>query len=595
MAVFVWILITDSVIFSTLPCVKLCICTTGYETGDDSVRMAYSLAIKQGQAQSRDLQVLLVGVENTGKTCLVASFLGEGFVEGQAATEGTDVDVCKIYCRDWKRISDTEKTDHLHHQFVDCYRGSALNTLLSSQKVNPKTSIAIPTKLLANYQSSKVIATHTTLGQCTVEPKLRPRPSHIHTHSPNSAQYDSDSLNAVVWDFAGQIIFHNTHSIFISDDGIPVITFDASVDLTDQVTPREGSSPLPESCTGVSSIHYWLQVVDSVSSVKGREGGLSPLLPTAVLAGTHIDKLHPDIKVARKIAKKKLLPLLEKELSEKSYAQHLAGSGKSLEEALKQFCFFISNKHRDEEIEHLKATVIVAATSLKKMQPVFFLKIERVLLTHKEQIISRSMLLDIIAECAFPMAEDSEEFEGILRYFHGKRTFLHFGWVKSLRNLVILSPRWLSKLFSYVITAHSYKSMGCDLDKAQKRLTKYGILHQSLLQHMLDKFHSDYPSEVGVTYLQVVDILLCFHLVACITKEAWFSEEGCPSLPPEGGESFIVPCLVPHDVNKVPPNTRRDKIVYFVFHNGFIPNSLLNQLIANCICRNVKRNSRLLW
>ena len=557
--------------------------------------MAYSLAIRQGQAQSRDLQVLVVGAENTGKTCLVASFLGEKFVDGQAATEGTDVDVCKIYCRDWKRTSDTEKTDHLYHQFVDYYRGSVLNTLLSSQRVNPKTPIAIPTELPTNYQSSKVIATHTTLGQRTVEPKLRQHPSHIHTHSPNSTQYDSDSLNAVVWDFAGQIIFHNTHSIFISEDGVPVITFDASVDLTDQVTPRQGSLPLPERCTGIFSIHYWLQVVDSVSSVKGSEGGLSPLLPTVVLAGTHIDQLHPDIKVARKIAKKKLLPLLEKELSEKSYAQHLAGSGKSLEEALKQFCFFISNKHRDEEVERLKATVIVAATSLKKIQPVFFLKIERVLLAYKEQIITRSILCDIIAEWAFPMAEDSKEFEGILRYFHGKRTILHFGWVKSLRNLVILSPRWLSKLFSYVITAHSYKSMGCDLDKALERLTKYGILHESLLQHMLDKFHSDYPSEVGVTYQQVVDILLCFHLVACITKEAWFSEEGCPSLPPESGKSFIVPCLVPHDVNKVPPNTRRDKIVYFVFHNGFIPNSLLNQLIADRICRNVQRNSRLLW
>ena len=95
--------------------------------------MAYSLAIKQGQAQSRDLQVLLVGAENTGKTCLVASFLGEKFVERQAATEGADVDVCKIYCRDWKRISDTEKTDHLYHQFVDHYRGSVLNRLLSSK------------------------------------------------------------------------------------------------------------------------------------------------------------------------------------------------------------------------------------------------------------------------------------------------------------------------------------------------------------------------------------------------------------------------------------------------------------------------------
>ena len=317
--------------------------------------MAYSLAIKQGQAQSRDLQILLVGAENTGKTCLVASFLGEEFVEGQAATGGADVDVCKIYCKDWKRISDTEKTDHLHHQFVDHYRGSALNRLLSTES-SSSTDSTSPTSATSSHTfDSTSIVSPTSINSLAYQRQYFPnsRPHNTPISSPNSLQYDSDSLNAVVWDFAGQIIFHNTHSILISEDGVPVITFDALVDLTDQVTPREGSSPLPESCTGISSIHYWLQVVDGVSSVKGSEDGLSPLLPTVVLAGTNIDKLHPDIKVAREIAKKKLLPPLEKELSEKSFAQHLAGSGKSIEDALKQFCFFISNKHRDGEIERL--------------------------------------------------------------------------------------------------------------------------------------------------------------------------------------------------------------------------------------------------
>ena len=272
-------------------------------------------------------------------------------------------------------ISDTEKTDHLHHQFVDEYRGSALNSLLSTES-DSSTNSASPTSTTMEWHtpdhaSINFMPTSST-GSLTFYSQPKPHPHNMHSPSPSSTQYDSDSLNAVVWDFAGQVVFHNTHSIFISEDGVPVIMFNASVDLTDQVTPREGSSPLPDNCTGISSIHYWLQVVDSVSSVKRSEGGLSPLLPTVVLAGTHIEKLHPDrIKVARKIAKKKLLSLLEKELSEKSYAQHLAGSGKSLEEALKQFCFFISNKHRDEEIEHLKTTIIIAATSLKKYSQFF--------------------------------------------------------------------------------------------------------------------------------------------------------------------------------------------------------------------------------
>ena len=192
----------------------------------------------------------------------------------------------------------------------------------------------------------------------------------------------------------------------------------------------------------------------------------------------------------------------------------------------------------------MKNSTVKAATSLRRKQPIFCLKIKRTLLSHYEQVISKSKLLKIIAQSLFSLDENSAEFKGILEYFHNKRVILHFSQVKSLQNLVILSPRWLVKLFSYVITAHTFVTMGCDLDKAWKRLTKHGILQKNLLEHMLKKFHSDYPSAVFISYQQVVDILLCFHLIAHITREAFFSEEGYPSLP-DHGEVFIVPSLVP--------------------------------------------------
>jgi len=132
-----------------------------------------------------------------------------------------------------------------------------------------------------------------------------------------AADYYPNSLNAVLWDFPGQVIFHNTHLIFISESAIAVITFNASMKLTCEVVPCEGSPPLQECCTIISSIHYWLQVVDSMCSVKGTKGELSPVQPTAILAGTHIDQLHPDIEVARKIAKEMILPELIEELSDK--------------------------------------------------------------------------------------------------------------------------------------------------------------------------------------------------------------------------------------------------------------------------------------
>ena len=113
---------------------------------------------------------------------------------------------------------------------------------------------------------------------------------------------------------------------------------------------------------------------------------------------------------------------------------------------------------------------------------------------------------------------------------------------------------------------------------------------------MLNKFHSDYPVDglIQVTKQQVKDILLCFHLITRITREAWFSEGDLPPLP-DSGDTFIVPSLVRADDDRNPPETEQERIIYFKFNTGFIPTSLLNQLIAECICRSVKRNDRLLW
>ena len=60
----------------------MCICLTECYAEDNNIKKAYLRAMKEGHAESRDLQVLLVGAENTGKTCIISSFLGEKFVEG---------------------------------------------------------------------------------------------------------------------------------------------------------------------------------------------------------------------------------------------------------------------------------------------------------------------------------------------------------------------------------------------------------------------------------------------------------------------------------------------------------------------------------
>ena len=49
---------------------------------------------------------------------------------------------------------------------------------------------------------------------------------------------DDDGINAVIWDFAGQSVYHGLHSMFLKEDNVAMIVFDASQNLDDHTKGR---------------------------------------------------------------------------------------------------------------------------------------------------------------------------------------------------------------------------------------------------------------------------------------------------------------------------------------------------------------------
>ena len=88
----------------------------------------------------------------------------------------------------------------------------------------------------------------------------------------------------------------------------------------------------------------------------------------------------------------------------------------------------------------LQTAAVKVAASLREEKPIFFVKIEQALLQLNKQVISISIMLDLIAKHTFSLDKNSPEFKGILKYFHDNRTILHFGEIETLKDLVILSP-----------------------------------------------------------------------------------------------------------------------------------------------------------
>ena len=81
------------------------------------------------------------------------------------ATEAADVEVCKIYCKDWSRISNSRKSDLLHNQFIDQFRGSAMKKMLpmkSDESSAPSSHNVVESTGVVSAESVKAPPTNST-------------------------------------------------------------------------------------------------------------------------------------------------------------------------------------------------------------------------------------------------------------------------------------------------------------------------------------------------------------------------------------------------------------------------------------------------
>ena len=383
-------------------------------------------------------------------------------------------------------------------------------------------------------------------------------------------------------DFTGEMHNRPTYSIFIPKEAIPVIKFDTFVDI------KQAFSDI---CWSMYTVHFAYSDMHEVCS---RDSYASPLLPPILLVGTDIEKFHSDIMVARRIAKDKFMHKFIMELSGKPYAQHLVGMGAGIENALEQSLFFVSNKVQDEETRRLEWTLVQVAAQLEKNHSTVYRQIKHILSSCKMQVISPNQLISMITKnTKITVAEISTELKNILSYLHNTRTILHFSQVESLKDIVIPNPHWLAKLFGYVLAYPHSNMVEPYYQTAWEQLQSTGIIHESLLRHILDKYYTDCPSSTPfICYQQLRDLLIHFYLLVRVTKETWLSDKDDVG----SGDFFMVPSLAPiNTAHEITLTEKKEVIIHYEFHDDVAPTYILNQLIAGCICLTVNRKQLVSW
>ena len=555
-------------------------------TGENKEQMqqALSLALKDGVDKSSSVTIYVLGQQKAGKTCLVGSLLGDTFVE-QIGTHGADVDVCKIFASKWSRLKRGEVSQKLQKKYYGKLKVTA-QIKISAEQQQPVLKAQNRQELLKSL-SKLPKAVKADLEQAKT-----------------AVLIDDDGINAIIWDFAGQTVYYGLHSMFLKEDNVAMIVFDASQPLQDPVMGRgyhkdpytqESISP---ATTGCDSVCYWLQSIHSIRKDGTHLGATSIFVPTIFLVATHIDLIGDSKAVEER--KRQIIDQLILVLKDQPFAKHIAGVENGLREALEKNCFFISNKVRNNaEFDRLRSALLEASCYiLDKQHPIVFLNVERNLLSLNKATISTEELHSIAQESGFFAKPGSAELKGALAHFHSKGIILHFPQVASLKKVVVLSPDWLTKLFSYIIIAHPYK-LECNYSLQFERLKVHGILEEVFVTFMVNKFNKEQEKfSLLLSTEQAIDFALLFGFIAEVDSSTYFLEES--HQPPVSEKRvFIVPPMLPlklpDDVKLPDDKDPQARIVYFKFSEKFIPLMLYYQMLTVCINRNVKRKDNLYW
>jgi len=363
--------------------------------------------------------------------------------------------------------------------------------------------------------------------------------------------YDPKKKYINIWDFAGQAVFQHTHGVFVSEEVVCIIVFDASLELNEVPECRYPDDHTPRR-TVLQTICYWMELISSrVSKPSTSDKDLSLHLPTFILVGTHTDKLAYDIYIARDVAFAKFRPVFKSELTGKPFSKHIAGSKhNNLFEEGSPSLYFVCNKllARDSVvINALKQSVIQSASITRQLRPIRYVEVERklMLLSTKENIyvIGMAELAKVAESCGLPSGD--KELLRLTQYFHHKGVLLHYHKVPSLVDTIILSPHWMAKLITFVLTSLTCHPTDLPLLAFAKKRQKEGLLEEELIDWSVDQFNKTQAANNRIATdlrgVPVVDLFLKFLLIVDITQSSLANKKS-RSL---GKRLFLVPHLLP--------------------------------------------------
>ena len=516
--------------------------------------IAYQEAMKRGKCASNKFKIIMLGAEGAGKTSTVHSLLDKEFQSEQPSTVGAALNSCtinRIYATKWKQTELKHQLDQLPKQYnseIQSYM-STLNT----ENVH-KNAETFPQE---NFQTEKV-------------------PDEILTEIQKvfkSEEVSNGDVKIVILDLGGQEIYYEIHFLFLSQEDIVFLTFDASKPLDQPVISRQHLTRFQEKVktrrmqTNLQVMETLLQSVYSQCGIAvDSQIYISNRIPTIIVIATHAKNLSIQ-------QKEDIMLSFYKCFSGKPFMDHLP---RSRSEAF----FFIDNSARDPPtFATLKNIALkAAAPTIAKECPISYLQfeIEILKLSQTEASISTQKAMAIAEK--FGLQNNLNE---VLNYYTSKGTLLYFAEVESLQNEVFIIPQKVSDLICPVISTEYCEPSSAELQRVCDRYENFGLLEESLVDDILKNsgLYEDKSTIFG--------FLEKFNLATEVCRDIKFIDEDESYITPNDGHVYLVPSMLHYNETKVYTKQKQDIVIIYFFPDKFVSESIFNQMLVKTVswCR----------
>ena len=520
---------------------------------------AYKKALTDGKTRLKRFPIMLIGQDRSGKTSLKKSLQGLQFNPDEDSTVGIDVDPSyfKVTTEIWKTgkkdqaANKEEKVASFEHHVARVVVENLREQGLASevQSVDEYSQISTKAKNLietnenpVDYQvrdpvyraeddanpSQSSGAAHLDDGSRIDAARTKPRDNSV---SPAMIPVEiatlikklrdevdkmgsEDDIYSVLWDFAGESVYYETHQLFLTSKAIYLLVYDLSRD------PKESGKPVKKhgvfekieetfTKTNLEYLDFWMTTVSS-QSCRIEDHDLnsvstSKLLPKRVppvfLVCTHSDQPFggkDPFELANKVYGFLETKSYGTQLYDDVFAVDNTKSGMQME------C---------SEVQRLRESILDVAKELPHTRediPIKWLKYEKALqvtlaeghkcitIEHAEQIASEVCQIG-----------DRQEFVTMLDFLHDQRILIHFDDTVELNKLVVLDPQWLIDVFKAVITVKPFHQHERGFKDMWLKLERYGILDEKLLRHAWGQIVEEHHTFESLIAIMEKFSLLC--------------------------------------------------------------------------------------